>query len=167
MNDVVIGKSKLAGKGTYAGRDFKQGERVIRWMLKEIDQSQFDALPKDQQTFVHSFWGKMYRFPKPACYTNHSAHANTIANYEDMCDYATKPIKKGEMITTNATEEFKFEVKTFIEANEENVIVNFQWLKGGYRNAVVSYKVANKLKKLTLKRNGNWQIVKERVEKVK
>lgn len=162
MNDIVIGKGKLAGKGTYAGRDFKEGERVMFWELKEIDQAQFSALSKGEQIFVHSFWGKMYHFSKPACYTNHSAHANTAADYTDMCDYTLRPIKKGEMITTNATDEFKFEVKTFIESNEGKNIGNFQWLKGGYRNAVVRYSTKGKDKTLVLKRlNGNWHIVEK------
>ncbi len=78
-----------------------------------------------------------------------------------MCDYAVRPIKKGEMITTNATIEVHNEVETFVEAYEKFPISNFKWLKGGYRNATVSYTVNNKSKKMTLKRAGNWHVIKE------
>lgn len=161
MADVVIGKGKLAGKGTYAGRDFQKGEKVMSWELQELNQAEFDALPDTDKIFVHSFWGKMYRFLEPACYTNHSGNANTITDFEAMCDYAVRNIKKGEMITINATTEFKYEVRTFLEAQEGVTIDDFKWLQGGYRNAVVSYKSSDgQQKTLTLKRiNGNWQIL--------
>jgi hypothetical protein len=79
-----------------------------------------------------------------------------------MCDIAIKPIKKGDMITTNATVEVQKELKTFIEALEGMEIQDFKQLKGGYRNAVISYLLPNqKLKTLTLKRmDGNWRITK-------
>jgi ketosteroid isomerase-like protein len=69
--------------------------------------------------FVHSFWGKMYLFPEPSRYTNHSAHPTVESNFERMSDYAIRPINKGESITVNATEEIKYELKTFLEAYEK------------------------------------------------
>jgi hypothetical protein len=36
-----------------------------------------------------------------------------------MCDIALRPIKKGEMITINATNEVQNELKTFIEVYEK------------------------------------------------
>lgn len=165
MTDLYIGKGKLAGKGIYANRDFKKGEKVLSWKLQELSQDQFDALQNDEKIFVHSFWGKMYRFLEPACFTNHSKKPNTEADFGDKCDYASREIKRGEMITTNATDEFKFEVKTFLEVYENSALNNFTWLKGGYRNAVVSYKIVNGTEKiLTLKRvKGNWRILNEQI----
>jgi len=119
MPDVIIGKGKLAGKGLYASRDFKEGELVKQWNLKELTQDDFDALPQNEQKFVHSFWGKMYLFPEPSRYTNHSANPTVQSDFKKMSDYAIRPIKKGEVITVNATEEVKYELKTFLEAYEK------------------------------------------------
>jgi hypothetical protein len=69
MSDVYIGKGKLAGRGVYAARDFKEGEIVRFYHLQKLTQSQFDRLPKKEQMFVHSFWGEMYLFPEPSRYT--------------------------------------------------------------------------------------------------
>lgn len=160
MDDVYIGKGRLASKGVYAARDFAPGEAVKHYNLQELSQAEFDALPASDQIFVHSFWGKMYLFPEPSRYTNHSADPNTQSNLKDMCDYAVRPIKKGEMITTNATEEIRNELMTFVEALEQTTVKKFTWDRGGYRNAVVSYYVGGKKKTLTLRRiEGNWRII--------
>ncbi|MFO0971068.1 MAG: DUF4440 domain-containing protein [Candidatus Saccharimonadales bacterium] len=119
MSDVYIGKGKLAGKGVYAARDFKKGEPVKEWNLKELSQADFDTLPKSEHMFVHSFWGKMWLFPEPSRYTNHSANPSVVSDFEKQCDYAARPIKKGEMITVNATDEIKFELQTFLKAYEQ------------------------------------------------
>ena len=161
MKDVVIGKGKLAGKGVYAARDFKKGELVELYNLKALTQNEFDSIPKNEQMFVHSFWGKMYLFPEPSRYINHSANPNTILDLNKMCDYAIRPIKKGEMITTNATQEVRNELETFVESYEKTKPTNFRWLSGGYRNAVVRYSLPNnKSKILKLQRNkGNWIVL--------
>lgn len=119
MSEVYVGTGKLAGKGVYAARDFKKGELVKGWNLKELSQADFDVLPKSEHMFVHSFWGKMWLFPEPSRYTNHSADPTVVSDYEKMCDYAARPIKKGEMITVNATDEVKYELRTFLEAYEK------------------------------------------------
>lgn len=145
---VYIGKGKLAGKGVYAARDFKKGEVVKLYDLKSLTQTAFDALPKSEHKFVHTFWGKMYLFPEPSRYTNHSANPNTRSDLKKMCDIAVRPIKKGEMITTNAKIEVKAELETFIEVYETSKkVLDFTVLKGGYRNATVSYSLQIKPRK--------------------
>lgn len=119
MNNLKIGKGKIAGKAVYADRDFKKGELVMAWNLKQLTQPQFNALPKSEHMFVHSFWGKMWLFPEPSRYTNHSANPTVVSDFEKMCDYAARDIKKGEMITVNATDEIRYELKTFLEAYEK------------------------------------------------
>lgn len=167
MNDVFIGKGKLAGKGVYAVRDFKKGEIVKFYNLKPLTKTAFDNLPKNEHRFVHTFWGKMYLFPEPSRYTNHSLNPNTRSDLRKMCDIAIRPIKKGEMITTNATLEVNAELETFVEVYEKPKRVrDFERLKGGYRNATVSYFLSDKTKKkLVLKRTkGNWRIINERTK---
>lgn len=161
MTDVSIGKGKLAGKGVYAARDFKKGEIVKFYHLKKLTPSDFEKLPKNEQGFVHSFYGQMYLFPEPSRYTNHSAHPNTYPNLQKMCDIALRPIKKGEMITTDATNEVLNELQTYVDVYEKGkTISDFKRLQGAYRNAVVRYSIQGKEKTLTLKRvQGNWKIV--------
>jgi hypothetical protein len=161
MNDVYIGKGKLAGRGVYAGRNFKKGEVVKYYNLKTLTRADFDALPKSERMFVHSFWGEMYLFPEPSRYTNHSTNPNTKSDLKRMCDIAIKPIKKDEMITINASIEVQNELETFIEVLEKpHRVTAFQRLHGGYRNAIVAYLVGGKKKQLRLKRtDGNWKII--------
>lgn len=162
MSDVYIGKGKLAEKGVYAARDFREGEVVKFYHLKQLTQSEFDELPESERMFTHSFWGKIYLFPEPSRYTNHSAKPNTRADLERMCDVALRPIKKGEMITTNATQEILSELRTFVESYEsKKKVTQFERLKGGYRNAVVRYSLSSgKRMTLILQRvAGNWQVM--------
>jgi len=160
MNDVVIGKGKLAGKGVYANRDFKKNEIVMSYHLKELTPEEFNNLPISEHMFTHSFWGKIYLYPEPSRYVNHSPNPNTTQDLKKMYDYATRDIKKGEMITTNATNEIENELTTFLEAYETNPIKNLELLKKGYRNAIIKYECNNHTKTLTLKRiDGNWRII--------
>ncbi len=157
---VYIGPGRLAGRAVYAARDFQEGEMVKSWDLRELNQAEYDALPQNERMFVHSFWGKMYLFPEPSRYTNHSADPNTHADMGKMCDYALRPIAKGEMITTNATLEIWNELKTFVGALEGTRVSEFEWITGGYRNAAVRYMVSGKAKSLRLRRvDGNWRVV--------
>lgn len=119
MSDVRIGDGKLAGKGIYAAKDFEAGDIVKNWNLVRLSQEDFNQLPKSEHKFVHSFWGNMYLFPEPSHFTNHSATPNTKADFVKQCDIALRPIKKGEMITTNATKEISFELETFLKAYEK------------------------------------------------
>ncbi len=161
MSDVRIGPGKLAGKGVYAARDFAKGEVVLRFHLKQLTEKQFLALPKGEDIFVHSFWAKRFLFPVPERYVNHSAKPNMKSDILRRCDMALRAIKKGEMITINATHEVRGELVTFVEVYERTKrITNFAWVKGGYRNAFIRYVVRGKQKTLTLKRvHGNWEIV--------
>ena len=160
MDSVFIGKGKMAGKGVYAARDFNKGELVKVYNLTLLTQTMYDALPENERMFVHSFWGKMYLFPEPSRYTNHSATPNTYSDVNQMCDYASRFIPQGEMITTNATIEVRKELETFVQALEGSSVSDFEWYRGGYRNARVRYTMNNKVKDLRLKRQaGNWRIV--------
>lgn len=161
MKDVYIGKGKLAGKGVYAARDFKEGELVKYWDLKPLNQAEFDALPKSEHMFVHSFGGEMFLFPEPSRYTNHSANPTVRSDFEKQCDYAMQDIKKDEPITVNAKLEIHYELETFVNTYEQATVANFKLVKGGYRNAVVSYVLSDgQQTTLTLKRvKGNWQVL--------
>ncbi len=118
MADVILGKGKLAGKGVYAARDFAEGELVVPFNLTELTQEAFDALPEGEWEWTHSFHGKIYLFPEPERYVNHSDSPSTYP-HPGKGDVALRPIKKGEAITINDQLELQRELDTFLQAYEE------------------------------------------------
>jgi hypothetical protein len=105
MDAVIVGKGDLAGKGVYANRDFKKGETVITYNLKPLTKEEFDALPENQKEFTHTHHGFIYLYSEPERYVNHSDDPNTYQDLEKQSDIALSDIKKGEMITTDATKD--------------------------------------------------------------
>ena len=105
MQNVTIGKGKLAGKGVYAARDFKKGEIVIKYHLKPLTKEAFDSLPKSEKKLTHTHWGQRYLYSEPERFVNHARNPNTYQDHEKQCDIASRDIQKGEMITTDATKD--------------------------------------------------------------
>jgi len=105
MDDVVIKKGHMFGKGVFANRDFKNGEIVIKYNLKPLTKKEFQNLPKMEKKFIHNHWGAIYLYSSPERYVNHSSDPNTNPNLKDSCDVAIKGIKRGEEITTNAAKD--------------------------------------------------------------
>lgn len=105
MDDAYIGKGNLAGKGVYAHRDFKKGEVVIQYHLRPITEDEYSRLPKNEQVFTHSHWGQIMLYGEPERYVNHSDHPNTYQDLVNQQDIALRDIKKGEMITGDATKD--------------------------------------------------------------
>lgn len=105
MNDVIIGKGKLAGKGVYANRDFKKGEVVMKYHLKPLTTEEYNKLPKSEKMFTHTHWGQIYLYLEPDRYVNHSDTPNTYQDLVNKCDIARRDIKKGEMITCDDTKD--------------------------------------------------------------
>lgn len=105
MSDVIIGKGNLAGKGVYANRNFKKGEVVIKYNLKPLTEDEFKNLPDSEKEFTHTHWWVTYLYSEPERYVNHSKNPNTYQDLKSKCDVALRDIKKGEMITTDATKD--------------------------------------------------------------
>lgn len=105
MDDVIIGKGNLAGKGIYAARAFKAGELVIQYSLQSLTEEEYKNLPMNERMFTHRHWGKIYLYAEPERYVNHSDNPNTHQDLERQCDIALRDIKQGEAITTNATKD--------------------------------------------------------------
>jgi len=116
MADVIIGKGTLAAKGIYADRDFKKGEVVVPFHLKELTQDEFDTLPDGEWEWTHTFGGRIYLFPEPERYVNHSDNPSTSPTPQG--DVALRDIKKGEAITINDKLELQRELDTFLKAYE-------------------------------------------------
>lgn len=105
MNDVLIGKGNLQGKGVFANRDFKKGEVVIKYQLKFLTLEEFQDLPENEKMFTHKHWGKIYLYSEPERFVNHSDLPNTYQDLKKQCDIALRDILKGEPITTNANKD--------------------------------------------------------------
>ncbi|MDF2941025.1 MAG: hypothetical protein K0R66_1667 [Gammaproteobacteria bacterium] len=105
MNDVFIGKGDLAGKAVYANRDFKAGEIVIQYHLKPLSFAEYQHLPETEKMFTHTHWGIIYLYSVPERYVNHSNQPNTYQDLINKRDIALRNIKKGEIITSDATKD--------------------------------------------------------------
>ena len=72
MNEVVIGKGELAGRGVFANRNFNKGEVVIKYNLKPLTEEEFKRLPESEKMFTHSHYGQIFLYSEPERYVNHS-----------------------------------------------------------------------------------------------
>jgi len=58
MQDVIIKKSKIHGKGVFANRDFKKGEVVLEWDIsKTIPETKFKVLSEQEKIYTSSTGG--------------------------------------------------------------------------------------------------------------
>lgn len=105
MNNVIIGKGNLAGKGVYANRNFKKGGIVIKYNLKQLTKGEYENLPKSEKMFTHTHWGAINLYSEPERYVNHSQNPNTYQDLVRKCDIALRDIEKGEAITADATKD--------------------------------------------------------------
>ncbi|MDP3770335.1 MAG: DNA alkylation repair protein [bacterium] len=104
-DDVLIGRGNLAGKGVYANKDFKKGEVVIQYHLILLTEEDYERLPKSEKMFTHTHWGQIMLYSEPERYVNHSKNPNTYQDLNKQQDIALRDIKKGEMITGDATKD--------------------------------------------------------------
>ncbi|HVW23265.1 MAG TPA: SET domain-containing protein [Candidatus Saccharimonadales bacterium] len=152
MADVTIGDGKLAGKGVYAARDFKKGECVVPYNLRELTQAEFDSLPDGEWEWTHTFYDKIFLFPEPARYVNHSDDPSTFPDLERQGDYALRDIKKGEAVTINDRLELRNELETFLEAYARSLgqpdgktytISDVKWTKESYWASACTYMLSS------------------------
>ena len=71
MNNVIIGKGNLDGKGIYAERDFRKGEVVVKYNLKHLTEDEFQNLSESEKKFTHIYKGKIRLYSEPERYVNH------------------------------------------------------------------------------------------------
>ena len=55
--------------------------------------------------FTHTHWGQIHLYLEPDRYVNHSKKPNTYQDLVNKCDIASRDIKKGEMITCDASKD--------------------------------------------------------------
>lgn len=102
---MYIGLGDLDGRGVYAERDFQKGEVVIPYHLRELSEDEYENLSEKERWFVHIHRGKKMLYGEPERYVNHSESPNMAQDFEVRCDRAICDIRKGEMITTDATKD--------------------------------------------------------------
>ena len=102
MADIIIKRSKIHGKGVFAGRSFKKGEIIIRWDPIILSEDELKNLPNKDTTYLTTYNNKPALQKAPAKYVNHSCKPNTLVR--NYCDVASRDIKKGEEITTTYQE---------------------------------------------------------------
>ena len=97
--DVVIKKSKIKGKGVFAGRDFKKGEVVLKWNPKILTKPEANKLTIKQKHYLYREKNEYFLMQSPEKYINHSCDTNTVA--KNKSDIAIRSIRKGEEITSS------------------------------------------------------------------
>lgn len=105
MVDIIVKVSKIHGKGVFANRNFKKGERVIKYKLKPLTKKEFNELSESEKHFTSFQEGSYWLFPSPERYVNHSCEPNVNPNFKERGDFAIKDIKKGDEIVTDYTKD--------------------------------------------------------------
>lgn len=105
MDNVLIKMSKIHGKGVFANKEFKKGQVVIKWKIKNLlTKEEVEKLSTKEKRYVSYFKdGKYILYGEPERYVNHSCEANTTT--KNGADVAVRDIKKGEEITANYVKE--------------------------------------------------------------
>jgi SET domain-containing protein len=100
-NDIVIGRSKIGGRGLFARRAFRKGEIVLRWdVSRKIRRENIDSLPLEERHFLNPFDDEFFvLLGEPERYVNHSCANNT--RVEEFTDRAVRDILSGEEITSD------------------------------------------------------------------
>ena len=97
---VIIGKSKIQGNGVFANTNFKKGEVVMKWDASILlTKKEAKKIPKRYGKYLVFFKGRYIFAQSPEKYLNHSCEPNTKEG--NLCDVATRNIKKGEELTTD------------------------------------------------------------------
>lgn len=100
MHDIEVRESPIEGRGIFALRDFKAGERVVEWgERKVLSEEALAALSSDERERYVSFKnGQHLLSGEPMRYVNHSCDPNTKP--ESNADVAIRDIRAGEEITS-------------------------------------------------------------------
>ena len=100
MADVTVQKSKIQGKGVFAGKSFRKGEIVMRWdtsiVLIKCDARK---IPLKKRKYLVRSNGMYILTQSPEKYLNHSCMPNTME--KNHCDVTLRNIRKGEELTTD------------------------------------------------------------------
>ena len=97
---VVVKNSKIQGKGVFADTHFKKGNIVMKWDASMmLTKKEAKKIPKRYHKYLVFFKGKYIMAQFPEKYLNHSCEPNTKEG--NLCDVASRDIKKGEELTTD------------------------------------------------------------------
>ncbi len=119
LKKYVVRNSKIHGRGVFASKDIKRGEKIIEYVGKKITKKESEKIAKEtlERSLSNSGLGAVYIFNldrkydldgnvpnNPAKYINHSCNPNAESE-QDSKDRiwisALRDIKKGEELTYN------------------------------------------------------------------
>ncbi len=108
FGDILLKKSNIGqfndGFGSFANRDFKKGEVVIKWNLKPLSREDYDKLPKyEKDNFCHQRNGIRWLYLDPERHVNRYKHPNVAPDYEKQANIALRDIKTGEELSIDGT----------------------------------------------------------------
>jgi len=101
MTDVSVKKSKIHGKGVFANKDFKKGEKILAIDDTHVVDDLF-KLTEYQKTYQCDWLKtKTVLMQAPERYINHSCNPNSYVKTVDAIRtlFAMRDIKRGEEIT--------------------------------------------------------------------
>jgi len=104
MSDVVVKESSIKGRGVFATRTFRKGEKVLQWNLQIVAHpDDISSVPHDEQKYLAPYGSQFVLLQEPERYVNHSCDANTESR--NGADVAVRDISAGEEITANYVKE--------------------------------------------------------------
>ena len=108
MKKVIVKKSGKKGKGLFAGKDFKEGEIILRSDIRKLKKrtlTEVSKLPRKIQEHADYVGnGKYVIDMSPSSYINHSCEPNIAWRLKAIGKaeaYALRDIKKGEELNVD------------------------------------------------------------------
>jgi len=99
MKNVVVRKSKIQGKGVFAAKSFRKGDKM--YTIRKgpiIPKKDISLLPKSAQLHLDRVSRNCYEIIQPpGCFINHSCEPNT--GERAHAGYALRDIGKGKELT--------------------------------------------------------------------
>lgn len=103
---VIVKKAGKTGKGLFAAKNFKKGERILHvdlTKLKSYSKAQIKKHPTQKHWHYDYIGRRKYVLTYlPYSYLNHSCNPNTYTKFKTIAKsdiYALRDIKKGEELT--------------------------------------------------------------------
>jgi SET domain-containing protein len=117
MQNIVVKKSSINGKGVFTKRNIKKGEIVIRWDTSH-QLTATEAKKLKNKKYLARVGRKYFLMQPPAKFVNHSCEANTfVKNY---CDVAKRNILKDEEITSDYSKDSSVDISMICTCKSKN-----------------------------------------------
>jgi len=99
MENVVVQRSPIHGRGVFAVRRIEPGDVVIEGCREVLSDAALAALSPEERVFLSVVAGPNIQIQPPARFVNHSCNPN--ARGTDRHDVAIRVIEPGEEVTVD------------------------------------------------------------------